>query len=135
MKRIGVVIANRPETAIRDLIELQDDMEIVGEALESFELLMMVKETQADAVILSAASDVPGLCSHLLGEYPSLTIVVLGAVGTSTRVEQLCPSRWDITDPSNESALAALRAAIRNPCGWIRGQERHFGLGAPTGKQ
>ena len=111
-------------------------MEIVGEALERFELLMMVKETQADAVILSAgASDVPGLCSHLLGEYPSLTIVVLGADGTSTRVEQLCPYRWEIADPSNESALAALRAAIRDPCGWMKGQERHPGLGAPRGKQ
>ena len=122
--------------AIRDLVALQDDMEIVGEALERFDLLMMIKETQADAVILSAGgSDASGLCSHLLGEYPNLTIVVLGADSTSTRVEQLCPCRWEITDASNESALSALRAAIREPCGWMKGQERHPGLGAPHGNQ
>ena len=121
--------------AIRDVVALQADIEIVGEALEKFELLMMVKETRADAVILSAGeSDIPGLCSHLLGEYPSLTIVVLGADGKHT-VEQLCLCRWELTDPSIESALGALRTAIRQPCGWMNGQERLPRLEAPDGKQ
>ena len=82
MKRIGVVLGIRTEIAIRDVVALQPDIEIVGEAQEKFELLMMVKETRADAVILSAGEpDISGICSHLLGEYPSLTILVLGADG------------------------------------------------------
>ena len=121
--------------AIRDVVALQADLEIVGEAMERFELLMMVKETRADAVILSAGeSDIPGLCSHLLGEYPSLTIVVLGAGGKHT-VEQLCLCRWELAEPSIESALGALRTAIRQPCGWMNGQERLPRLEAPDGKQ
>jgi hypothetical protein len=40
---------------------------------------MMVKETRAD-VILSAEPDISGT-GHLPGEYPSLTILVLGADG------------------------------------------------------
>ena len=135
MKRIGVVLGNRTEMAIRDVVVLQADIEIVGEALEKFELLMMVKETRADAVILSAGeSDIPGLCSHLLGEYPNLTIVVLGADGKHT-VEQLCLCRWGLTDPSIESVLGALRTAIRRPCDWTKGQGRFPGPGARDGMQ
>ena len=82
VKRIGVVLGIRTEIAIRDVVALQPDIEIVGEVQEKFELLMMVKETRADAVILSAGEpDISGICSHLLGEYPSLTILVLGADG------------------------------------------------------
>ena len=119
--------------AIRDVVALQADIEIVGEALEKFELLMMVKETRADTVILSAGeSDIPGLCSHLLGEYPNLTIVVLGADGKHM-VEQLCLCRWELADPSIESVLRGLRTAIRRPAtgrrdkdgfpGWERAME------------
>ena len=135
MKRIGVVLGNRQAMAIRDVIALDADIEIVGEALQKFELLMMVRETRADAVILSAGeSDLPGLCSHLLGEYPSLTIVVLGANGKHT-VEQLCLCRWELADRSIESALGALRTAVRQPCGWMNGQQRLPLLEALDGKK
>jgi DNA-binding NarL/FixJ family response regulator len=102
--------------AIRDVVALQADIEIVGEALEKFELLMVVKETRADTVILSAGEpDIAGLCSHLLGEYPNLTILVLGADGKHSRRAALSMP-LGAYGPSIESALGALRtdpAAMR----------------------
>jgi len=104
---------------VKSLIEREADMEVVREAEQRFELLLAVKETHADAVILSASdSETLGLCSHLLSEYPNLTILALSVEGRSAFVEQLCPSRREIANPSNESVLAALRQAIREPCGW-----------------
>ena len=108
-----------------EMIEGQRDMEIVGEARGRFDLLLAVKDAHADAVILSAEdSDVPGLCSHLLGEYPGLTILTLGIKGGHAVVEQLCPSRREIVNPSSENVLAALREAIGQPCGWIEQREK-----------
>jgi DNA-binding NarL/FixJ family response regulator len=128
MKKIRIVLANRPRMArqvVRDMIERQDDMEVVREAQGRFELLIAVKETHADAVILSMGdSEVPGLCSHLLAEYPGLTILALGIEGGRAFVEQLCPSRREIVNPSSENVLAALREAMGQPCGWIEQRER-----------
>jgi DNA-binding NarL/FixJ family response regulator len=128
MTKLRIVLANRPQLGrdyMRKLIELRGDMEVVAESSDGFGLLVKVKETRADAVILSATeSDVLGLCSHLLAEYPDLTILALGSNGSGTFIEQLCPSRWNIAHASNESALAALHAAICDPCGWIDQQAR-----------
>ena len=128
VKKIRIILANRPQLArdvVRGIIDRQGDMEVVREAEQRFDLLLAVKETHADAVILSAHdSDVQGLCSHLLAEYPGLTILALSVEGRSAFVEQLCPSRREIADPSNERVLAALRQAIRDPCDWIREADR-----------
>ncbi len=82
VKRIGVVLGNRTEMAIRDVVALQPDIEIVGEAQEKFELLMMVKETRADAVILSAGEpDISGICGPLRGEFRCWGTWARGAEG------------------------------------------------------
>jgi hypothetical protein len=116
-----------------EMIEGQRDMEIVGEARGRFDLLLAVRDAHADAVILSAEdSDVPGLCSHLLGEYPGLTILTLGVKGGHAVVEQLCPSRREIVNPSREKVVTALRDAMAEPCAWIQRREREQ-PGPPSG--
>ena len=102
------------------MIERENDMEIVGETVDPFDLLVAVKEKHANAVILSVGeAETSGLCSHLLAEYPTLTVLELSFEDGRAFLEQLCPSRREIADPSAASVLSALRQAIREPCGWI----------------
>lgn len=128
VKKIRIVLANQPRMArqvVREMIDGQHDMEVVREARSRFDLLLAVRETHADAVILGAGnSEIPGLCSHLLAEYPGLTILALGIEGGRAFVEQLCPSRREIVNPSRENVLAALREAISEPCGWTEQPEK-----------
>ena len=127
VKKIRIVLANRPRMArqvVGEMIEGQHDMEVVREASSRFDLLLAVKETNAHAMTMSARdSEDPGLCSHLLSEYPGLTVVTLGVEGRRAFVEQLCPSRREIANPSSANVLAALREAIREPCGWLQQRE------------
>lgn len=122
-KQIRIVLAHLPLKAhmfIREMVRRQEDMEIVGETLHPFDLLVAVKEQTADAVILSTRdSEVPGLCSHLLAEYPRLTVLALNLEAGRAFLKQLCPVGREITNPSGERVLAALRDAIREPCGWM----------------
>ncbi len=122
MKRIRILLANRPQMMrelVREMINRQDDMEVVGEVLNPVDLLVAVRETEADAVILAVKdSGEMGLCSHLLTEYPNLTIVELASDREKAFVGQLCPRRMEIVAPSESKILEALRKAVRDPCNW-----------------
>lgn len=117
--KIRVLLANRPRMLrelVRKIIEDEPDMEVVGEVLAPVDLLVAVRETKADAVILAMrGSEEPGLCSHLLAEYPDLTILGLACEGQKAFVKQLCPRREEIADPTGAKILGALRSAIRGP--------------------
>lgn len=117
MKKIRVLLANRPRMmreVVRETIEHQEDMEVVGEVLDPLGLLMAVRETGADAVILALKGpEEPGLCSHLLAEYPNLTIIGLAP---DSKTAFIRPRRQEIDDPSEAKILSALRQAIREPC-------------------
>ncbi len=93
MTKIRVLLANRPRLmreVVREIIERQDDMEVVGEVLDPLDILMAVREAEVDAVILALkGSEDTGLCSHLLAEYPDLTIVA------PTRASSGCGWAWE----------------------------------------
>jgi len=121
--KIRIVLAD-PMSIRRDVAEAiarQADMEVVGATVDAFGLLIALREREADAVILATDSEVSGLCSHLLAEYPNLIVIALSTGGGKAFLEQLCPARREITNPSEERVLAALREAIREPCGWMEG--------------
>ncbi len=115
MKKIRVLLANRPRImreVIRSMIERQEDMEVVGEVLNPLDLFVAVRDTQSNAVVLALKdSEKPGLRSHLIAEYPDLTIVGLPSEGETAFVERL----WWILDPSEAKILSALRHAVRPP--------------------
>ena len=116
-RRVGILLANRPRLRreiVRKIIERQSDMDILGEVLNPIDLLVTVGETKADVVIVALEnSKRPALCTHLLAEYPNLTILGLSSKGESAFIEQLSPRRWEINDPSETSVLSALRHAVR----------------------
>ncbi|KRT70245.1 MAG: chemotaxis-specific methylesterase, two-component system, chemotaxis family, response regulator CheB [candidate division NC10 bacterium CSP1-5] len=117
MKKIKILLANRPRMlreVVREIIEAQPDMEVVGEVPDPVELLVAVKDTVADAVILDLEdSEEPGLASHLLAGYPNLTIVGLAPNGKTAFVR---PGRREIVDPTGANILSALRQASMSPC-------------------
>jgi hypothetical protein len=122
-RTIRIVLAN-PTSIRKDIAEAiarQTDMEIVGETVDAFGLLLTVREKHADAVVLAADFEIPGLCSHLFAEYPSLVVLALTG-GSKALLNQLCPACREITDPSEDRVLAALREAVREPCGWREGE-------------
>ncbi|MFQ5847554.1 MAG: hypothetical protein ACE5IQ_07780 [Candidatus Methylomirabilales bacterium] len=99
---------------VRKIIEHQEDMEVVCEVLEPLELLVAVSEREADAVILDLEDyEEPPLFTHLLAEYPNLTILGLAPDG---KTALLRPRRQEIADPSETKILDALRHAIQSPC-------------------
>ena len=121
VKKIRILLANRPQMMrelVKNMINRQNDMEVVeDEVLDPLGLLMAVEEKKADAVIVAFEdSEEPGLCSHLLGEYPNLTILGLTSHGKSAFIEQLCPRRREVIDPSEASIVHALRQAVLAPC-------------------
>jgi len=119
VKKIKILLANRPRMMrelVRELIERQKDeeMEVVGEVLDPLDILVAVREMEADAVILAMRdSEEPGLCSHLLAEYPDLTIVGIASEGESAFIEQRTPQRQQIPEVSGANILTALRHAAR----------------------
>lgn len=121
--KIRIVLADPTAipSAVVGAIARQSDMEIVGETVDALGLLLAVRENKADAVVLGTDSESSGLCSHLLAEYPSLTVLLLSAGGGKAFLGQLCPACKEITDASEERILAALREAVREPCGWMEG--------------
>lgn len=119
MEKIKILLAI-PSQRIQGLVEeirAQPDMEIVGEHLESLALLLAAKETKANVVIVALRnSQEPGLVSHLLAEYPNVTVLVLVSQGNIAYIVQMCPWRKEIVDPSEANILSALRHAIQEPC-------------------
>lgn len=113
MKKIKVLLANRPRMMremVRQIIEDQQDMEVAGEVLAPVDLLVAVRETKADAVILGMNdSEELGLTSHLLVEYPGLTILSLAPNGSRGFIR---PGRREIAEPSKAEILGALRQAV-----------------------
>ena len=62
---------------LKDLIQQESDLEVAAEACDPVDLLLAVAETQADVVIHSwpASQEIPGICTHLLLEYPDLLLI------------------------------------------------------------
>ena len=62
---------------LRKLIEHEPGLELVGEVADPIDLLVEVKRWQADLVVQEwpASEETPGICSHLLIEYPDLLLV------------------------------------------------------------
>jgi DNA-binding NarL/FixJ family response regulator len=118
MKKVRVLLANsRPRImrqVVRQLIERQPDMEIVGEVLALSDLIRVAKETAADVIIMALEDvEASGLARQLLAECADVTILALASKGDTAFVERLSFGRREIVDPSGVNILSALRQAIQ----------------------
>lgn len=116
VKTIRVILGNlnRPLCdSIRPLIGLPGDIEVVSEIVDPLEILMAVRELGVDAVLVASAVDgAGGLSSHLLAEYPDLTVISVLPTSDRAYIEQRLPHRWSVGDPWSRNLVDALRRAI-----------------------
>lgn len=120
MERIKVILSLRPgmlRKVLRKRIGCQPDMEIVGELTDPVAVLIGAAETEADVVILAAPSGEPdpGICSHLLGEYPHLVILALDQERGVTLLYHRVATREIIPDISEEKILSLIRNTVNEP--------------------
>ena len=111
---VKVLLANGPEALRTDLatfLQQQSDIEVVGTVLDPIELLVAVADTQADVVVVTLpdTGEMPGICSHLLHEYPQLLILALSSDRTRACVYRQTIMVEPLADISDEGILAVLR--------------------------
>ena len=86
--KLQILLAVEPpmlRDALRTLIQREPDTEIVDEVLDPIEILLYVKATEANLVIVTIPEreELPAICTHLLAEFPEL--VVIGICNESHR--------------------------------------------------
>ena len=82
VKILMVDVPGSLRNLLQEVIEHQENMVMVGEAFDPVDLLLTVNETDADVVIMGhpQADRMPGICSHLLAEYPILLILIISTI-------------------------------------------------------
>jgi DNA-binding NarL/FixJ family response regulator len=72
-------VATAWRRAIQELAQENEQLQIVGEIQNPVDILLQVKQTNANVVILSQTPNgtEPGICSHLLLEYPNVALVLV----------------------------------------------------------
>lgn len=86
-------------------------IDVVGSPLDGFGLLVAIKERDADVVFLTSPDTgdplkAPGICSHLLSEFPQLKIVIVSEDSYTITEVGVRTLRYD--DLSVESIRASL---------------------------
>jgi len=119
MQKIKVMLASRPKLlseVIRNIIEHQTDMELVGEVLDPLQLIYAFRETPADVVIITPlnANGEPKICHLLLNEYPKLKIITQSEKGEIAYLYQSGVEKKVIDKPSGQAILIAIRQALGN---------------------
>ncbi len=113
---------------IKTALQAQPEVEIVGEVAEHVELLVAVRDTNADAVLLVIDPDEDeGMLSHLFAEYPDLTVLAMPAGKPAAEavakwadrrsafIEQRCRYRCSVDDATPDGIVKALCHAVREP--------------------
>ena len=120
MDKIRVLLANHPVMVpelIRQLVEEQDDMEVVGDCRGPMKILQETGRTKADAVLLAQEGvEEPGLCSQLLAVYPDLTIVCVTTDMAHAFTKQLCSHRRNVIPAQRDDIVEQMRQAVRQQC-------------------
>ena len=99
---------------VKQLILEQPDMEVVGELGNGVELLLVTDQTQPDVIILGVEdSELPGICSHLLDEFPYVKLLAVTADAQHLSVYDLRPYKTLIGDASPRGLLDAIRISVR----------------------
>ncbi len=118
MQKIKVLPASRPKMlsdVIKNLVACQPDMQVAGEVLDPIKLLIAVRATHVDAVIVTPleSDGESRICRHLLAEHPHLTIVTLSARGRTACLYEAASHKKRIDEPSGQTILDAIRRSLR----------------------
>jgi len=114
MHKINIMLSSRPRLlsdVMRNLIERQPDMIIVGDVIDPIELLFALRTTTADVVIITPlkANGYPKICVQLLKKHPQLKILILTLGSEAVFIYQIGFPRKRIEKPSEQVLLDAIR--------------------------
>ena len=96
--------------ALNEVLRAGGEFEVVGEGSDAVDLLLRINEVHADVVVLRqpAGGREPGICSHLLLEYPNLAVVLLPDEKGCDILRRLMLREEGWGNASKESLRAAL---------------------------
>lgn len=105
------------QDVLEGVIQRQDNMETVGEAFDPINLLLTVDDTQADVVIMGHpnADRMPGICTHLLAEYPDLLILTLSTEDSRAFLYERKIAQKEIAFQSPDDLIARIGDAFSTP--------------------
>jgi hypothetical protein len=110
-------LSKRQQLRIKQLFMARSDINLVGPISDAVELLMAVREVNAAAVILplDKSGGEPGLCSHLLAEFPGLLVLAISTRGEHFFLFDQAISRTELLDPGRAlvSLIGSERQGIR----------------------
>ena len=119
MPNIKILLASR-SPSMRRLereIETQPDMEFLDIRPSPMQVLLTAAQMEVDVVIIPLTDSAePGMVSHLLSEFPDMTILILLPMRDSAYIVQRCPWRREILDASAANIVSVLRRVTREPC-------------------
>jgi hypothetical protein len=86
-------------------------MVIVGEAYDPVDILLTVADTEAEVILLDLLDpDVdPGICSHLLIEFPNLLVLALSLDRKQGVLYKQCIIKQEIQAESDDQIICAIR--------------------------
>ena len=98
------------------MLAQEPDLEIVGEVNSPIDVLLELGSTQADVVVidLPTSGKDPGLCSHLLTEYPEVKVVAVSSGGDTSIVYETGVIQRYLPDVSLEAVTGIIRSLIGN---------------------
>ena len=111
---IPLVVDSDIESEVsRALLEGLDVHFVAGVREEPFDLLRAVKSTEAQAAIVSCTENggMPGICTHLFAQFPSLVIVGVCRKSGRTYVWKQVVSTRRLKSLTLDSLLSEIRAA------------------------
>jgi DNA-binding NarL/FixJ family response regulator len=114
MGKIKVLLAIRPRMiadVVRHLVERQPDMAVIGEVIDLTELLLTIRTSEAEVVIITStdADGEPGICSYLLAMYPQLKIMALSVKGDTAVLYASGSPQKQMDDVGEAAILGAIR--------------------------
>ncbi len=114
MDNVRVLLANRPRMlreSLRGMLERQADIEVTAVAPDPVELLAEVGRTEAEVVLvtLPESGGDPGICSHLLAQYPELLVIALSPVDERAVVFKQVITREELMPLAERDLLQAIR--------------------------
>ena len=118
MKKIKIILASRPKIVsevIKNMINHQPDMEVVGEVIDPITLLRFSSESMVDVVIVSPikSNGEPKICSYLLAEHPPLKVITLSEKGETAYIYQSDTPRLCIKKPTGHLIIEKIRDVLK----------------------
>ena len=100
---------------IRDLIEHQPDMIMVGDVIDPIKLLHSARKSSVDVVIVTPlkANCMPEICSHLLVEHPRMKIITLSSKGEAAYLYHSGVGKQRIDEPPGKLIYGVIQEALQ----------------------